>query len=99
MCAFSTEIYKCTLHKMYKCILNKDITMYTFTLCNNTGLRSTRLLSFILKEASEKTHCRGRISVQLATNLTGLYSTKQEDLMLFVCSKVIEFKQAKLEAS
>ena len=26
MCAFSTEIYKCKLNNMYKCILNKYVT-------------------------------------------------------------------------
>ena len=39
------------------------------------------------------------ITVQLVDSLSGLESTKQEDMLLFVCIKVTEYAPAKKETS
>ena len=40
----------------------------------------------------------GRINLQLVSGFTGVDSTQQE-IMVFVCARVIEFKRVKLETS
>ena len=50
------------------------------------------------KNETENTHSQGNITRQLSS-LTGLESTKQENVLFFLCSESAESQQVKLEIS
>ena len=43
---------------------------------------------YLVRYLPVNTHLRGRITVQLASSLTGLDLTRQENLLLFTCSEI-----------
>ena len=48
---------------------------------------------------SENTQCMGWITIRMVSSFTGLYSTRQENMVTFVIGKSIESKPVEQEAS